>query len=234
MARTVTKGDLRLRARRLANHEFSDFVENDEVDGMVSQAYTDLVDELAKNAIHLMEASATITTDGLTDTFDLPTDYYRMLAVEYTIGEFKYSVDEVAFVDRNRVRTSMRGYARGYRVVGSTIVFMPRPAAQVYTLLYMPAPADITDLADGTLVDGIAGWDELIVVMAALEILRKENSDTSALEKKEYLLRARIREAAANLTQGVHRRGGDRDNYRTFGLDVDGADDGEFGGGVYE
>lgn len=230
MARTVTKADLRLRARRMANQEFSDFIEDDDYDAMISQNYTDLVDELAKNAIHLFEVSDTITTDGLTDTFALPSDFYRMLAVEYAIGEQKYGVEEVAFVDRNRIRTPLRGYARGYRVVGSQIVFMPKPAAGTYTLLYVPAPADITDLPDDTAIDGIAGWDELIVTMTALDALRREGSDVSDLEKKEFKLRARIREAAANLAQGVHRRGGDRDRYLRYGLDVDGVDDGEFWG----
>jgi hypothetical protein len=231
MARTVTKADLRLRARRMANMEFSDFIEDSDFDAIVSQAYTDLVDELAKNAIHLFEVTDTIVTDGVTNTYDLPDDFYRMLALEYSIGECMYGVEEVAFVDRNHVRTPLRGYARGYRVVGDQIVlYPPQLAANTYTIVYVPAPADLTDMADDTIVNGIAGWDELIVTMAAMDALRREGSDVSDLEKKEFKLRARIREAAANLAQGVHRRGGDRDRYLRFGLDIDGVDDGEFWG----
>src|SRR5881296_3174641 len=97
--RTVTKGSLRLRARRMANMEFSDFIENSELDGYISQSYTDLVDELAKNAIHLFEVSSTITTNGVDDAYDLPTDFYRMLAVEIAVGARTYEIDEIAFAE---------------------------------------------------------------------------------------------------------------------------------------
>jgi hypothetical protein len=232
VSRTVTKGDLRLRARRAANMEFSDFIENAEFDDLVDQAYTDLVDELAKNAIHLFEASAPITTTGLTDTFDLPNDFYRVLAIEYTVGGRVCEVPEVAFAARNFMRTTRNGFARGYRIVGATVKFLPLPPPATYTLLYVPCPAEIADLDDDTQVEGIAGWDELIVVVAALAALRKEGSDTSDLEKYEFKLRARIREAAANLGQAVRRRD-DRARWAGRGLAVDGYDDGEDDGGVY-
>lgn len=273
--RTQTLGSLRNRVREAANIVYSDFITNDYADQCIDTAYTWLVDELMKKQVHVFESSSTIATDGTTQAYDLPDDYYRTLAVDFLIPSISpaayASLREIAFVERNDFPTynyrNAFGAAEGYRIVGNQVLFYPVPAAGSYVLRYAPAPANTvwpvwqfshayalgdqivndtalniytcvtagtsgtaggptgtgTGIADGTVVwdyvsrrddiviDGIAGWEEFIVLKAAIQCLAKENTDASALVADLQALLDRVQQANGHRSKPKRRRGPDED-----------------------
>jgi hypothetical protein len=70
----------------------------------------------------------------------------------------------------------------------------------IYKHTYTVAPADLS--SDATLVDGVSGWEEYIVLDAAIKCLAKEQSSTATatLERQLERMSARLDEMAENRT----------------------------------
>jgi hypothetical protein len=196
MARTVTVLELKTRARQRADAVGdTSWVTDAELLDYLDTGYTRLVNLLLKADIHLFETTSDITTDGTNDAYDLPDDFYKLLGVDYrwSSSPVKYvSVPVVTFGERNRytslfVSTLYGAYAAGYRLVSGQVQFYPLPpSGQVYRLFYIPAAGKFTGLVDGDLVDGISGYDELLVICAAVQMAIKEgNSEGVQLLNKE-------------------------------------------------
>lgn len=206
--RTVTVGNLKTRTRERADAVGdTSWVSDAELGRLLDAAYTELVDMLVTADIHLFETSSNVTTDGTNDTYTLPTDFYKLLGVDYrwSASPARYvGVDVVTFGERNRydspfVSTLYGAYAAGYRLVGNGIKFSPLPpTGQVYRLTYVPAPAAFATLPDNTNVDGIAGWDELLVVLAAIRMANKEGASIGELVADRDRLAARIAQMAVD------------------------------------
>lgn len=184
--RTVTLGELKTRIRERADAVGdTTWVTDAELGRYIDAGYTELVDLLLKADIHLFEVTDDITTDGIADAYDLPADFYKLLGVDYrwSSSPVKYvGVPVVTFGERNRytslfVSTLYGAYAAGYRIIGNQIKFYPLPpSGQVYRLLYVPCAAELAGLADNTAVDGISGYDELLVISAAILMATKEGN----------------------------------------------------------
>ena len=196
MARTVTLGALKTRTRQHADAVGdTSWVTDAELLDYLDAAYTELVDLLLKADIHLFETTVNITTDGTNDSYALASDFYKLLGVDYrwSSSPVKYvGVPVVTFGERNRytslfVSTLYGAYAAGYRLVANTIQFYPLPPAnQVYRVIYTPAAATFVGQADGTVVDGISGYDEILTLLAAQEMASKEgNAEGFALLQKK-------------------------------------------------
>lgn len=72
--------------------------------------------------------------------------------------------------------------------------------AYTITTWYIPQPVDLT--TGGSLVGGLNGWEDYVVVDAAIKCLQKEESDTSALEMRKQRLIDRISTLASVKNQG--------------------------------
>lgn len=182
MPRTYTIAQLITRARAAADMNGTDtYVTDVEVQLLVDQAYSELVDLLVRHSIHHMETSEDITTDGSASAYALPSDHYKTLAVDYQYATDRYSrVEPLMFEERNNYALGVNGSARGFRIVGAEVVLYPKPPAnQVYRHIYVPVPAKIAVLATSTEVDGIAGWEEYIVLHVARSLRMKQEDDAA-------------------------------------------------------
>lgn len=199
MARTYTIAQLITRVRAEADMNGTDtFVTDVELQLHLDQAYSELVDMLTRHSIHHFEATENITTDGLTDTYELPEDHYKTLAVDYRFATDRYTrVEPLMFEERNNYSVGVNGSARGYRVVGSNIVLYPKPpSGQVYRHTYVPAPANISALPTNTAVDGIAGWEEYVVLHTARTLRAKQEDDAAVTQ-----LNRRLQEMAERIDE---------------------------------
>ena len=61
---------------------------------------------------------------------------------------------------------------------------------------YAPRPSSL--LLDTDIIDGISGWEDFCILDAAIKALKKEESDTSALEMELAGILSRIEEASEN------------------------------------
>lgn len=151
-----------------------------EVYGLVVQAFS--------GDYYVKDPPYTFTTDGINTRFALPTDMFKLLGVDVLYGAANQwvSLKPFTLADRNQFSGS-----------NQTI-----PAAgQTVQLLYVPK---LTPLASGsdTTVALQNDWEELIVVIAAMIALSKEESDVSVQMARKNELIARINAEAENRDAG--------------------------------
>lgn len=209
MSFTVTLTELRLRTRRRADMESSLFVQDDkdEVDFFINSSIAKLHNELSKLEEGSSLAKSTVFyTSATDDTYDLPSDFERVLKVlvDPGTGQNYATLDKFSMHDLGKRRTwgagwnvsSGRADAK-YRVVGQSILFAPAPQAiHTIELWYMPAPTRLTASNDTWTVENI-DWVNFVAADAAIPMLLKEESDTTALEREALTSLARVLDGAS-------------------------------------
>ena len=87
--------------------------------------------------------------------------------------------------------------ATRYRIMGSNIRFTPVPNwSGTVRVWFIPAPPDLSD--DVTTVDGIAGFEEWVVLDCCIKCLAKEESDVSVFLDAKMRMEDRIKRLASD------------------------------------
>lgn len=182
MARTVTLASLRSQAQQRADMENTDFLTGAEWNVNINNSATELYDLLTTVFEDYYFDTHSITTSG-TDTYPLPDDFYKLLGVDQLFASGQSgTVKPFQFGERN----SYRPYT------GSN---------EALTLSYIPVMPALTQ--DSDTFDGINGWEEFIVIDAAIKALIKEESDVSTLMAQKAAIVRRINECAPNRDAGM-------------------------------
>lgn len=213
-------GGIRLLAQQRADMVNSDFVTKSEWNSYINHSYTELYDLLvAVYADDFYVATPyQFQTDGRVPAlYPLPSNFYHLLGVDLTINASNQSyltMRKFNFTQRNRyifgnTPVSFLGFLNiKYRVLGSNIMFIPQPSSnQQIQLWYIPRPTTL--LADNDILDGIAGWDEYVIVDAAIKAMQKEESDVTVLMAQKQALKLRIEAMAANRDAGMPEQASD-------------------------
>lgn len=243
----LSLGELRQRAQQAADREGSNFLTLPEWNYNLNQSAKELYDILITvYEDYYVAPRLTITTDGSSNQFDLPNGQnysqapalYKLYGVDCGLDTSQDSwvtLKKYNFIDRNRfVYPQAAGLILGfanmqYRLVGSKIQFIPTPTGgQPVGLWYFPRRSWM--LQDTDILDGVNGWEEYVIIDAAIKALRKEESDTSVLMAEKQAMMKRIEDSAANRDAGQPDTISDvRRSSGTWGLG--GSFDGGFGGG---
>lgn len=194
MARTFTVSELITRIRERSNTERSNFVTDDEIIRYVDQGFTKLYDLIVSKFENYYISEHNFTTDGLNQFFDLPADFYKMVGLDQFqnfsgSGTNALTVRPFNFNERNRYNNILFAVTAAafyrYLIQGSKIKILPQPDSGItFKMWYIPAPTKITNTAQ--IIDGIAGWEEVVVLFAAVQIMNKQELDSTAL-KREYM-----------------------------------------------
>ncbi len=178
-------------------------ITNAEADREINKGYKELYGYLIRHGMHRAEEVYEITTDG-SRTYDLPSDLLAVLTVHRVDGD-----DNAYRLPRHdlRVRVSSAfgsGVAQSYRVVGATIEFNPLTSGETIEVRYVPVPGDM--VADADQLDGVLGWEEYVVLYAAVKFLQKEGSHKTAMalqnDMRELLERIKVEARASEFTEG--------------------------------
>lgn len=215
----ISLGELRLRAQQAADRENSQFLTLPEWNYNINQSAKELYDILITVYEDYYVASRlSITTDGTSSQYDLPNGQnysgasalYKLYGVDCGLDSSEnawVTLKKYNFIDRNRfVYPQAAGLILGfanmqYRLVGSTIKFMPIPSgSQTIGLWYFPRRPWM--LRDTDVLDGVNGWEEYVILDAACKALRKEESATSELMAAKIAMKKRIEESAVNRDAG--------------------------------
>ncbi len=180
MARSYTVGELKTRARRAADFEYSNFIGDAELLDYINNSYASLYTLLVAKDENYYTTTGTLALTSGNSVYALPSDLYKVLAVEYQISPN-------VFVTLKRFNEISRNIAT------SQVNAIP---AGTVRIRYVPQPAKFT--SDTDTVDGIAGWEEYIVLDVAIQCLMKEESSTTAHEARLRRIMDRIDEAALN------------------------------------
>ncbi len=194
---STTLLQLRTRVRRLADVVGSTFVTDAELTERINVAYKELYGLLVRNSLQRSETTYTVTANGAA-SYALPANFLGLIGVYRSVGEDFVPLER--FDDKFKPG-SRTGDASKYRVVGSNLVLYPKPSSGTYDVVYIPVPGDMA--ADADTMDGVLGWEEFVVLDAAIYVLEKEESDTSKLEFKRDRILKRIQDEAqiAEFTQ---------------------------------
>ncbi len=215
MARTVGMTSLALQVRQRADMQNSSgFIGDSELYEYINQSIADLYDLIiaAWGQDRYMATAGVVTASGV-DTYPLPSDFYLLRGVDAVLGgNYSVSLRPFMFNERNLYKSGpgwLYGQPIAYRLEGSNIVFLPQPTGVFnVTLWYIPAPTRLVVGSEtGTNVfDGVSGWEEYVVVDAAIKCLQKEESDPSVLMARKQELKARIEAMAPQRDAGAAER----------------------------
>lgn len=226
MAGLVTFANLKLRARRRADHENSAFVSDAEVGDYVNAALDELVDLIEDQvSVGYLSTAYVFNTVAGTSNYlvgnGTTSPYmYRLIAVQMQYQGAKQPLEQGTLLD-----LLQPDYGRGWTSPGTvryamssvdptskqrTVAFWPVPqAVHQVTVTYVPLRTDLVTPTDDAVTVQCLGWDEWVVVRAAMKILRKEESDTAGLQAELNELTARVQAAAARENAGRPQQIGD-------------------------
>ena len=177
MASTVTLASLRLQAQQRADQVNSSFLTTAEWNTNINASATELYDLLTTVYSDYYFNTYSFTTTSA-DTYPLPSDFYKLVGVDQIINPGtgqSISLKPYNFQERNSYT----------QFVG---------AATPMRLHYVPVMTKL--VADADTFDGINGYEEYIVIDAAIKAMTKEESDTSQLKMDKEAMRKRIIDSA--------------------------------------
>ncbi len=209
MARTQTLAQLRTRVRERCDMENSTFISDAEMNRYIDQSYATLFSKLVDATPDMYIREATIT--GATDTADyaLPDDFYGTYAIEQVMGSGYNPLTRIDSSEAYLYEAGSGGNACAYHYTAtssadqaaSKVRLIPTPVTgETYRHKYIYAPTVLD--SDAEIVDGVAGWEEWIVLDAAIKCLAKEESSTAILERQLERLDAQIDQMRAHRVAG--------------------------------
>lgn len=204
--RNVTLGELKTRSRQRADMVNTQFVDDDELVTYINESITDLYDLLTTSYdedYHLKSEEIFLVNNQ--EDYDLPADFYKLRGVDLVHGaNDSSSMLPFNFQERNRYKNSLIfDYTRNgitgsrYRLYGNKIKFTPIPDNNEKVLLWYTPTAEILE-NDADLLDGVNGYEELVIIKTAIKMMNKEESDTSALERRYQEIWERVMTTAPN------------------------------------
>lgn len=178
---------------------------NSYINSSIQELYGLLVE--AYGNTYYIQTPYLITTDGVNQQFNLPTDFFKLLGVEVNPSmsgqpNYWFTLKPFNFSERNKFAPNINQLSWGrtnlqYRVVGNTIWFIPYPAGgQTIRLWYVPKFAGLVQ--DTDTFDGVNGWEEYVVCDVCIKALVKEESDPTAFALQKQALLERIQSEADN------------------------------------
>lgn len=198
----VALSTLRSRARTRADMVKSRAVTDAELDVFINSAASELHDLIVQVNQDWRLSSDEITTTSGEDTYDLPEDFYLLRGVDLVTGSSPSDIVQLhrfEWEDRGKYTTdyplvTARAAVEAFRytIQGSlSIVFRPVPkAGQTVRLWYIPVMAALVE--DDDELEGVNGWEEFVVVEAAIQMLQKVERDDRPLQVRKEMLRQRI------------------------------------------
>lgn len=189
MARARTLLALRTEVRALTDTVGDDHVSDAQLLVWINQGIAELWRKLVAIAPDRYALPETIATTAGTDSYDLEDDFLSIYRVERMDGSRRIPIEPFNLVqapyDNADPRTGLN-YTR-YRVVGGGIdgdgtqlVFDPDPGTHTYRYWYIQAPQNLA--ADGDLFDGVAGYEDWVVLYTAFRVfVRQQDPDQAGI-----------------------------------------------------
>lgn len=205
----LSLGQIRAMAKQRADMENSGFVTTSEWNTYINQSYFELYDLLVTvYEDYFLTGPTPLVTTG-DNTIALPNDFYKLMGVDGSPNSTNafVTLKKFDFIARNRyiypqqVNTLLGVFNPQYRVMGNNLMLIPTPpAGQTIRIWYIPRVTQL--LQDTDTLDGVSGWNEYVIVDAAIKAMQKEESDVSVLMAQKQMLKQRIEESATNRDAG--------------------------------
>jgi hypothetical protein len=204
---------LRLQAKQRADRVNSSFVADPEWNSYINASAYELRDLLVNTyEDYYMATAHTFVTDGSSSQYALPSDFEKLLGVDMGLGGGTtgyITLHKFDFIERNnyvfpQVTSQLLGvFNPRYRLMADNLFMIPTPSGgQTVRVWYIPRMSVM--LQDTDVLDGVSGWEEYVIVDAAIKALQKEESTEAVqvlMAQKQALIK-RIEESAMNRDAG--------------------------------
>jgi hypothetical protein len=205
---------LMTQVRQRADMEGSTFVSDTEIRVWMNAALAELHDIMVLAFEDYYVNSTTYALPG-TNPGTLPSDFYKSIGVDFDAGGVTHTVMPYSFPERN-IYKSNAGVVNGnaealrYQIRDDKIHFIPEsPPSGTVTLHYVPECQQFRTGGEddsatlNTKNKSIAiGYQEYVVVSAAMKCLMKEESDVRMLLAEKSDIQRRIESAAPRKDAG--------------------------------
>jgi len=212
---TTTLAQLITRVRQRADMVGSAFVSDAEIIDYVNVGMAEIHDLLVDKYEDYYVSTTTYTLPG-GNPGTLPATFYKALGVDLDAGGVSYRMRRYTFQERNMYNSPSVAAARiadtRYSIQGNQIKFIPSPTTSgTATLHYVPEAQRFSSGSTSATIVSLApaianGYEEYVVVDAAIKCLMKEESDIQTHMIYKEQLRKRLESAAGNRDAGEHSR----------------------------
>ena len=204
--RSVSVATLKERIRRRTDQENSDFIEDDELLEYINSAYAEYYGLITTIYEDYSIKFADFITSNDKTTYNLPSDFFKLTGVDYQVDSDRViELDNLPFEERNRQDRVF--YTDGYNtnvrylLLGNTIVFLPAPPnGSKMKMWYVPTAPLLT--SDTQLIDGINGYEEMIIAEVSIRIMNKQEQDAGPFVGTKRAVQRRIEAEAPNRDAG--------------------------------
>lgn len=214
---------LRTRAKQRANLENSNFLTPAEWNENINYAISELRDLIiSKAGDDYFATSQSFSLISGTEAYALPAAFYKALWVEILESDGKYrKLKRFEISEKNAYGNPYSSFCSEirYRLIGDNLHFTSFDSigGRTARLWYVPLITELS--ADGDTLSGFNGWDEYIILHAAIAALDKEEQETSKLELKLEKLKLRIEAMSEDRDQSNPMR--IQDNERIYSSEWD-------------
>lgn len=198
MARIVTLVELRTAVQRRGGVENSYDLTEAVLNEFLNSAAAELWDILRRKGDDLLVTAATLTTSPGDTAIALPDDFYkeRLLWIQDSSSPsgwrkmLPFTLDEA----HRFGPASDRNYRYRLQGAASIILSAATPVVETFRLFYVPCSPVM--VADNDELDGLNGYDELVVMMAWRKCVERQRLDTSGADREIARLMARVSSAS--------------------------------------
>lgn len=199
MARTRTLAQLRAEVRDRADIENSQHITDAQITRYINQSAASLHAMMAETCedwfltreATTAPAASTGASAGTTE-IALQASFYKIIAVEAQVGGRFVRLQRWGWQEHaGLTETDTTGGPYYYRIAEGYYVITPDvPTGTALRTYYIPAFSDLS--ADADTYDGRDGWEEWVVLDAAIKCMVKEESDVRPLVAEREKLEARL------------------------------------------
>lgn len=175
MARSVTLQTILDRARTHADMRSTSFIDDTVGLRMINDVWPRLYDELVCADENYYSSTNSFSISSATTSYSLPADFYKLVGVDYSS-------------DGGTTYFTLYPFNEGERNTGFTVSSLPTGTIRIR---YVPTPTTYTLLSQS--IDGIAGWDRLLSLLLAVDMLDAEESNSDRMYRKYQEELARVK-----------------------------------------
>jgi hypothetical protein len=198
MARNRTLAELQQEVYELADVDLA-YIDEPQMTRMINASLAELYDlVVASNKDHYAESTNVNVTSG-TDSYTLAADHYRLVGVDIYDSGAWHLMKRFNIHERNQLQDGDGSEgSTSYRVVGGALKLRPTPTwSGTVRVWYIPAPPQLS--LDTDTWDGIAGWEQYVVIDCCLKLGRKQKEDITELISEKASLAGRIKGLCCDL-----------------------------------
>lgn len=193
MSRSYTVEQLATKVRSRGEYAEDAYIKNDMLIDFIDSAHTEVYDMLVTKWEDYFVTEATFETTASVGAYTLPTDFYKLLGLDIQIGGRWHQLRRYNLTQRNIGQTGTT--STYYRLQGNNLHLVPAPSTvNTIRIIYVPR-APILAAMDDT-VDGVNGWEELVVLLALRRCKVREEASVSAVDAEIARQMVRLESAA--------------------------------------